>query len=78
LNSCEFTPTLRSTLNIPISQDTPPAFLVQAEDDYVDGVRQSLVYGAALARAHVPGGTAHLCSKYPTDAWLRGIGVISN
>jgi dipeptidyl aminopeptidase/acylaminoacyl peptidase len=28
--------------------------LVQAEDDYVDGVKQSLVYYMALAKAHVP------------------------
>lgn len=40
--------------NVPVTRDTPPTFLVQAEDDYVDGVRQSLVYYAALAKAHVP------------------------
>jgi acetyl esterase/lipase len=40
--------------NIPVSSKTPPTFLVQAEDDYVDGVKQSLVYYAALAKAHVP------------------------
>jgi len=40
--------------NVPVSSDTPPTFLVQAEDDYVDGVNQSLVYYAALAKAHVP------------------------
>lgn len=37
-----------------ISRETPPTFLVQAEDDYVDGVNQSLVYYMALAKAHVP------------------------
>ena len=44
------------TLNplLTISRDTPPTFLVQAEDDYVDGVGQSLVYYSALAKAHVP------------------------
>jgi acetyl esterase/lipase len=40
--------------NIGVSRETPPTFLVQAEDDYVDGVRQSLVYYAALAKGHVP------------------------
>jgi acetyl esterase/lipase len=40
--------------NIPITDKTPPTFLVQAEDDYVDGVDQSLVYYTALAKAHVP------------------------
>lgn len=40
--------------NIPITDRTPPTFLVQAEDDYVDGVSQSLVYYTALAKAHVP------------------------
>jgi acetyl esterase/lipase len=40
--------------NVPVSRDTPPTFLVQAEDDYTDGVNQSLIYYAALAKAHVP------------------------
>ncbi|WP_266183235.1 alpha/beta hydrolase [Dyella humicola] len=40
--------------NLPVSSETPPTFLVQAEDDYVDGVDQSLVYYAALAKARVP------------------------
>jgi acetyl esterase/lipase len=40
--------------HVPVSSKTPPTFLVQAEDDYVDGVNQSLVYYAALAKAHVP------------------------
>lgn len=40
--------------NVPVSRETPPTFLVQAEDDYVDGVDQSLVYYAALNRAGVP------------------------
>jgi acetyl esterase/lipase len=39
--------------NVPVSSKTPPTFLVQAEDDYVDGVKQSLVYYAALAKARV-------------------------
>lgn len=40
--------------NVPVSRATPPTFLVQAEDDYVDGAKQSLVYYIALAKAHVP------------------------
>jgi acetyl esterase/lipase len=40
--------------NLPVSRETPPTFLVQAEDDYTDGVRQSLVYYAALVKAGVP------------------------
>ncbi|MGH8158083.1 MAG: alpha/beta hydrolase [Rhodanobacter sp.] len=40
--------------HVPVSSKTPPTFLVQAEDDYVDGVNQSLVYYTALAKAHVP------------------------
>ena len=39
---------------IPVSDKTPPTFLVQAEDDYVDGVRQSLVYYIALKNAGIP------------------------
>lgn len=40
--------------NVPVSHDTPPTFLLQAEDDKVDGVNQSLVYYAALKEADVP------------------------
>lgn len=40
--------------NVPVSSKTPPTFLVQAEDDHVDGVKQSLVYYTALVKAHVP------------------------
>jgi len=40
--------------NVPVSRETPPTFLVQAEDDYTDGVKQSLVYYAALAKVRVP------------------------
>jgi acetyl esterase/lipase len=36
------------------SRETPPTFLVQAQDDYVDGVDQALVYYAALKKAGVP------------------------
>jgi acetyl esterase/lipase len=39
---------------IPVTDKTPPTFLLQAEDDYVDGVNQSLVYYIALKNAGVP------------------------
>ena len=39
--------------NIPITRDTPPTFLLQAEDDHVDNVNQSLVYYIALKNAGV-------------------------
>jgi acetyl esterase/lipase len=37
-----------------ITRRTPPTFLVQAEDDFVDGVNQSLVYYIGLKKAGVP------------------------
>jgi acetyl esterase/lipase len=39
---------------IPVTDRTPPTFLLQAEDDNVDGVNQSLVYYIALKNAGVP------------------------
>lgn len=40
--------------NVPVTRRTPPTFLVQAEDDYVDGISQSLAYYIALKDARVP------------------------
>lgn len=40
--------------NVPVTHNTPPTFIVQAEDDDVDGVQQALVYFAALKKADVP------------------------
>lgn len=37
-----------------ITLQTPPTFLLQAEDDHVDGVKQSLVYYTGLMNAGVP------------------------
>ena len=64
---------------VPVTHDTPPTFLVQAEDDHVDGVIQSLVYYIALKNAGVPvemhlyaqGGHAFGLrrSKFPITAW---------
>jgi acetyl esterase/lipase len=39
---------------IPVSKQTPPTFLLQAEDDPIDTVKNSLVYYAALRKAGVP------------------------
>lgn len=39
---------------VQVTAKTPPTFLVQAEDDNVDGVQQSLVYYIALKKAGVP------------------------
>jgi len=39
---------------VPITKRTPPTFIVQAENDPVDDVQNSLVYFAGLKRAGVP------------------------
>ena len=64
---------------IPVTARTPPTFLLQAEDDNVDGVNQSLVYYIALKNAGVPvemhlyaqGGHAFGLrrTKFPVTAW---------
>ncbi|HEX7814312.1 alpha/beta hydrolase [Dyella sp.] len=45
-----------NTMNgdIPVTGDTPPTFILQAEDDHVDGVHQAQVYYEALKKADVP------------------------
>ena len=58
---------------------TPPTFLVQAEDDNVDGVNQSVAYYIALKKAGVPvemhlyaqGGHAFGLrrTKFPITGW---------
>src|SRR5206468_3381129 len=40
--------------NVPVTRQTPPTFLVQAEDDNIDGVNQSVAYYIALKKAGVP------------------------
>jgi acetyl esterase/lipase len=64
--------------NVPVATNTPTTFLVQAEDDHVDGVQQSLVYYIALQKAGVPvemhlyaqGGHGFgLRSKLPISVW---------
>jgi len=65
--------------DIRVTSQTPPTFLVQAVDDPVDDVQNSLVYFAALKRAGVPveihlyahGGHAFGLrrTKFPISAW---------
>ncbi|HEX2595518.1 MAG TPA: alpha/beta hydrolase [Luteimonas sp.] len=67
--------------NVPVNRDTPPTFLLQAEDDHTDGVNQSLVYYSALRKAGVPAeihifpGGGHAFglrpSKFPITEWPR-------
>ena len=40
--------------DIPVTRQTPPTFLLQAENDPVDNVNNSLVYYIALKKAGVP------------------------
>jgi acetyl esterase/lipase len=72
---------LRLRPDIRVRADTPPTFLLQAEDDHVDGVEQSLAYYVALQKAGVPtemhlyaqGGHAFGLrpSKLPVAQWPR-------
>ena len=67
--------------NIHVARDTPPTFLLQAENDDVDDVNNSLVYYKALKNAGVPaelhlfaeGGHAFGLrpSKFPVTGWPR-------
>jgi acetyl esterase/lipase len=64
---------------VPVTSETPPTFLLQAEDDHVDGINQSLVYYIALKDAGVPvemhlyaqGGHAFGLrpTKFPITSW---------
>jgi len=40
--------------NVPVSSNTPPTFILQAQDDPVDPVENSLAYYIALKKARVP------------------------
>jgi acetyl esterase/lipase len=65
--------------DIPVTRRTPPTFLLQAEDDHVDNVDDSLAYYIALKKAGVPvemhlyaqGGHAFGLrrTKFPITAW---------
>ncbi|MGA2863991.1 MAG: alpha/beta hydrolase [Verrucomicrobiota bacterium] len=45
---------LRLNPNVPVTSNTPPAFLLQAQNDPVDNVNNSLAYYIALKKAKVP------------------------
>jgi acetyl esterase/lipase len=65
--------------NVPVTRQTPPTFLLQAEDDHVDDVNDSLAYYIALKKAGVPvemhlyaqGGHAFGLrrTKFPITGW---------
>jgi len=67
--------------DIPVARQTPPTFLLQAEDDHVDNVNDSLAYYIALKNAGVPvemhlyaqGGHAFGLrrTELPITAWPR-------
>ncbi|HEY1661899.1 MAG TPA: alpha/beta hydrolase [Verrucomicrobiae bacterium] len=75
-----------------ITRQTPPTFILQAEDDHVDGINQSLVYYIGLKNAGIPvemhlyaqGGhgfglrSSKPVSKWPqlVETWLGTIGMI--
>jgi acetyl esterase/lipase len=73
----------KSELNsdIHVTRNTPPTFVLQAENDSVDGVSNSLIYYEALKNAGVPaelhlyaeGGHAFGLrrTKFPITAWPR-------
>jgi acetyl esterase/lipase len=64
---------------VPVTKQTPPTFLLQAEDDHVDNVNDSLAYYIALKKAGVPvemhlyaqGGHAFGLrrTKFPITGW---------
>jgi acetyl esterase/lipase len=54
---------------LPVTRQTPPTFLLQAEDDHVDNVNDSLAYYIALKNAGVPV-EMHL---YPTGGHAFGL-----
>jgi acetyl esterase/lipase len=66
---------------VPVTRETPPTFILQAEDDPVDDVSNSLVYYIALKKAGVPvemhlyaqGGHAFGLrrTKFPVTEWPR-------
>lgn len=84
---------LKLNKNIPVTKNTPPTFLIQAEDDHVDD-NEALVYYLALKKAGVPvemhlfahGGhafglrhTEFPITDWPklADRWMTTIGIIS-
>lgn len=74
-------PDLSLNPDIHVTRETPPTFIVQAEDDPVDAVQNSIVYFLALKQAGVPaemhlfahGGHAFGLrpTKFPITNWPR-------
>ena len=74
-------PKFKLNPNVPVTKDTPPQFLLQAEDDHVDSANDSLVYYIALKNAGVPaeihlfphGGHAFGLrpTKFPITRWPK-------
>jgi len=70
---------LRLNPNVPVTSNTPPTFLLQAQNDPVDNVNNSLAYYIALKKAKVPvemhlyaqGGHAYGLrrTKFPITEW---------
>lgn len=68
-----------------VNSQTPPTFLLQAEDDHVDSVYDSLAYYIALEKAGVPaemhlyaqGGHAFGLrpTKFPITAWPQSVEI---
>lgn len=66
---------------VPVTSEVPPTFLLQAEDDHVDNVNDSLVYYIALKDAKVPvemhlyaqggHGFGLRSTKFPITEWPR-------
>jgi acetyl esterase/lipase len=67
--------------NVPVTTNTPPTFLLQAENDPVDPINNSLVYYLALKNARVPvemhlyaeggHGFGLRPTKFPITGWPR-------
>jgi acetyl esterase/lipase len=55
-------PGVTLTPEVKIAADAPPTFIVQAEDDATDDIRESLTYYLALSQAKIPA-EMHLYSK---------------
>ena len=81
INDVQSAPKFELNPGVPVTRETPPTFILQAEDDPVDDVNNSLVYYVALKKAGVPvemhlyaqGGHAFGLrhTKFPVTEWPR-------
>ena len=72
---------LKLNPNVPVTTNTPPTFLLQAENDPVDPINNSLVYYMALKNTGVPvemhlyaqggHGFGLRPTKFPVTGWPR-------